>query len=68
MFVYDRVALHVDLEVMPIQIRWTEWEEALGELLVFYVFFEPVQLLFSVHNSLGGTIARGFVRESSNQT
>ena len=62
MFVYTTEA--VDLQVLPMQIRWTEWEDALGAMLFFYEDFEPVQLLFSVHNSTGGKIARGFVQES----
>ena len=61
---YDGVDRHVKLQVVPIRMRWTEWRDALLVVLEsFYEDFETVQLGFSVHNSTGGTIGRGFVQE-----
>ena len=61
---YEHVDPHVKLQFVPIMIRWSEWKDALMKGLVsFYTDFETVQLLFSVHNSTGGTIGQGFVQE-----
>ena len=63
LFVYDSIDPDVDLKVPPIQMRWTEWEDALGMMLSFYENFDAVGLLFAVHNNTGGTIARGLLEE-----
>ena len=62
-FVYDSIDRHVDLQVLPIQIRWAEWDYTLTVIKYFYDNFDVVQLLFAVHNFTGERLACGLVQE-----
>ena len=63
LFVYDSIDRHVDLRILPMQIKWSQWDLTLTVVQFFYEHFDTVQLLFSVYNNTGGRIASGFVQE-----
>ena len=63
LFVYDSIDRHVDLQMLPMQIRWSEWDYTLTVLKYFFEHFDTVQLLFAVYNYTGGRIASGFIQE-----
>ena len=60
---YDAVVRHVEVQVVPVRMRWTEWEDAVGPMVQFYEWFDTVEVMFSVHENTGGTIGRGWVWE-----
>ena len=62
-FVYDTVVRHVEMQVVPMRMRWTEWEDAVETMLQVYRLIDPVQLLFSVHDYTDAMIAHGLLQE-----
>ena len=53
----------MEMQVLPMRMRWTEWEDAVGTMAQVYPMIDPLQLLFSVHNYTGGMIAHGLLQE-----
>ena len=57
------IAPNVEFQVLPIEMKYTNWLNALDHILTFFEDWAPRQLVFTVHDSTRSIIARGLVAD-----